>query len=63
MCSARLASSSADLFRGFVNEAAAEDYSNEYIRGAWEICMGLNEENPKYQGMYDFCAWFSKRRS
>lgn len=54
---------SAAMLREFVAEAAKEDYENEYIRGAWEICMGLSEDNPKYQGMYDFCVWLSKRRS
>jgi hypothetical protein len=54
---------SALLLREFVTEAAKEDYENSYIRGAWEVCQGLNEEDPKYRGIYDFCVWLSKRKS
>ncbi len=48
------------LIREFLQNCGADDYSNEYGRGAFDICMGLINEQERYQGMYDFACWYQE---
>lgn len=46
------------LIREFLQSLASEGYNNEYARGAFELCLGIINENEKYQGMFDFACWY-----
>lgn len=46
------------LIRSFLQDVPMDGYSNEYARGAFDICLGIINEKEKYQGMYDFACWY-----
>jgi len=46
------------LIREFLEICKSEDYSNEYGRGVVEICMGIINEDDRFQGMYEFACWY-----
>ena len=46
------------LIREFLQNLASEGYSTEYARGAFELCLGIINDNEKYQGMFDFACWY-----
>jgi hypothetical protein len=48
------------LIREFLQSLASEGYSTEYARGAFELCLGIINENEKYQGMFDFACWYQE---
>lgn len=45
------------LIREFFQSRNA-GYSNEYRRGAFELCLGMINEDERYQGMFDFACWY-----
>ena len=47
------------LIREFLQSRNHESYSNEYGRGAFELCLGIVNENEKYLGMLDFARWYN----
>ena len=51
---------SQQLIREFLQSLDSKDYSNEYAQGAFEICLGIINENEKYQGMLDFSCWYQE---
>ncbi|MCP4354739.1 MAG: hypothetical protein GY793_03720 [Proteobacteria bacterium] len=46
------------LIREFLQQTPAEGYSNSYASGAFDICLGLINDNDKFIGMYDFSVWY-----
>ncbi|RLB84794.1 MAG: hypothetical protein DRH24_03885 [Deltaproteobacteria bacterium] len=46
------------LIREFLQNLRADDYSTDYANGAFEICLGIINENEKSQGMFDFACWY-----
>ena len=46
------------LIRSFLQSLPQEGYSNEYARGAFDICLGIINEDARYQGMYGFACWY-----
>ncbi len=48
------------LVREFLQSRNFEEYSNAYGQGAFDICIGIINENDRYLGMYDFCCWYRK---
>lgn len=46
------------LIREFLQTRSSEEYSNEYGRGAFEICMGIINGDERYRGMYEFACWY-----
>ena len=46
------------LVTEFLHERPLEEYSNEYGRGVFEICLGIINQDERYQGMYDFACWY-----
>ncbi len=46
------------LIREFLQSRPSEGHSNAYGRGAFEICMGIVNEDERFQGMYDFACWY-----
>ena len=48
------------LIREFLQSRVSEEYSNEYGKGAFELCLGLINEDERYQGMFDFACWYQE---
>lgn len=46
------------LIREFLQTLDSDNYSTDYANGAFEICLGIINENEKYQGMFDFSCWY-----
>ncbi|MBW1982044.1 MAG: hypothetical protein JRJ12_12570 [Deltaproteobacteria bacterium] len=51
-----------ELHERYFAERRITDYSVEYVKGVMEISQGLYREVDRYQGMYDFCLWYSSWR-
>ncbi len=49
---------SQQLIREFLHSLKLETYSNDYGRGAFEICLGIINEDERFLGMYDFACWY-----
>ncbi|NVM20531.1 MAG: hypothetical protein HWN68_01985 [Desulfobacterales bacterium] len=47
-----------ELARQFLATCKHEDYSNEYGQGAWDICLGIINNDDRYKGMYEFSCWY-----
>ncbi len=47
------------LIREFLQAKDLETYSNAYGKGAFEICLGIINEDEKYQGMFEFACWYN----
>lgn len=48
------------LIREFLQSRQSEGYTNEYGRGAFELCLGIINEDERYQGMFDFACWYQE---
>jgi hypothetical protein len=46
------------LIREFLQSRPSEGYGNAYGRGAFELCVGIVNEDERFQGMYDFACWY-----
>lgn len=46
------------LVREFLQTRNPDEYSNEYGRGVFELCLGIMNENDRYRGMYEFSCWY-----
>lgn len=46
------------LVREFLQSKPAEDYSNAYGRGVFEICLGIINNDDRYKGMFEFSLWY-----
>jgi len=51
---------SQQLIREFLQSRDAGSYSSEYGKGAFELCLGIINENEKYRGMLDFACWYQE---
>lgn len=47
-----------ELTREFLQGRGQENYSNEFGRGAWELCLGIINDDDRYWGMYQFACWY-----
>ena len=46
------------LISEFLQSRSSEEYSNAYGRGAFEICLGIINQEERFLGMYDFVCWY-----
>ncbi len=51
---------SQSLIREFLQSRLIEDYSNDFGRGAFDICLGIINEEERYLGMYEFSCWYNE---
>ena len=51
---------SQQLITEFLHSRKLEEYSNEYGRGAFDLCLGIINDNERYKGMYDFACWYKE---
>jgi len=48
------------LVSDFLHTRSAESYTNEYGRGAFELCLGIINKDEKYKGMFEFACWYGE---
>ncbi|MBF0113301.1 MAG: hypothetical protein HQK74_11310 [Desulfamplus sp.] len=49
------------LIREFLQEQKSNDgYSNSFAQGAFEMCLGIINDNEKSIGMFEFAKWYVK---
>ncbi len=48
------------LVREFLQARSDENYSNEYGRGVFELCLGIVNDDERYRGMFEFAAWYNE---
>lgn len=46
------------LVREFLQECPHEDYTTNYGRGVFEICMGIINNDEAARGMFEFSCWY-----
>lgn len=49
---------SQSLIREFLQESTHENYSNSFAQGAFEMCLGIINDNEKILGMFEFAKWY-----
>ncbi|MBT3310838.1 MAG: hypothetical protein HN379_02490 [Desulfobacteraceae bacterium] len=49
---------SQELIREFLQSVSQDEYSNEYGGGAFDMCLGIINDQERYKGMYDFVCWY-----
>lgn len=49
---------SQQLVREFLQGRSDTTYSNAYGRGVLEICLGIVNEDERFQAMYEFSCWY-----
>ena len=47
-----------DLARQFLQDCETADYSNAFGQGAWDMCLGIINDEDRYKGMYEFACWY-----
>jgi len=40
------------------NERSDHEYSNAFGQGAWQMCLGIVNNDEQYKGMYEFSCWY-----
>ena len=48
------------LVREFLQARSDENYSNEYGRGVFELCLGIVNDDERYRGMFEFAVWYNE---
>ena len=48
------------LVSDFMRICDPETYTNEYGRGAFELCLGVIDKDEKYIGMFEFACWYKE---
>lgn len=38
--------------------AVTPGVSDDFAKGAWEVCMGVMNGSERHRGMYAFCKWY-----
>lgn len=50
---------SQELIREFLSDIDHDEYSNSFAQGAFEMCLGIINEEEKIKGMYEFALFYS----
>jgi len=48
------------LIQEFLSGCDPQQYSNAYGRGAFDLCLGLINDDERYKGMFDFACWYQE---
>ncbi len=46
------------LIREFLTQTDRDDYSNSFAQGAFEMCLGIINNDEKIRGMFEFSCWY-----
>ncbi len=49
---------SQELIRKFLSGIDHDEYSNSFAQGAFEMCLGIINEEEKIRGMYEFALFY-----
>jgi hypothetical protein len=49
---------SQELIREFLSTIDHDDYSNTFAQGAFEMCLGIINNEEKILGMFEFARWY-----
>lgn len=47
-----------ELARKFLATCSEQAYSNAFGQGAWEMCVGIINDDERFKGMYEFSCWY-----
>lgn len=48
------------LIREFLQSVPMEEYSNDYGRGAFDMCLGVINKDERFLGMFAFAVWYAE---
>ncbi len=48
------------LTKKFLQTVGQSEYSREYGKGVFEICMGIIGDEDRYRAMYEFSCWYKE---
>ncbi|MDD9302379.1 MAG: hypothetical protein HUK40_08570 [Desulfobacter sp.] len=48
------------LIREFLASVDHEEYSNSFAEGAFEMCLGIVNNEEKIRGMFEFSCWYAQ---
>jgi hypothetical protein len=48
------------LIREFLSSVDHEEYTNSFAEGAFEMCLGIVNDEEKIRGMFEFAAWYAE---
>ncbi|MCG8685156.1 MAG: hypothetical protein MI892_09795 [Desulfobacterales bacterium] len=51
---------SQQLIREFLYTKEDEECSNTYSQGAFEMCLGIVNDEERIKGMFDFACWYAE---
>jgi len=51
---------SQQLIRDFLHACPHDQYSSAYGRGAFELCLGIVNDDEAARGMFDFACWYQR---
>ena len=46
------------LIREFLSRIDHDEYSNTFAQGAFEMCLGIINNEEKIRGMFEFACWY-----
>jgi hypothetical protein len=46
------------LIREFLSQVDHDEYNNSFAQGAFEMCLGIINEEEKIRGMFEFATWY-----
>ena len=48
------------LIREFLSSVDHDEYTNSFAEGAFEMCLGIVNDEEKIRGMFEFAAWYAE---
>ena len=49
---------SQELIREFLSQVDHDEYTNTFAQGAFEMCLGIINNDEKIRGMSEFASWY-----
>ena len=46
------------LIREFLTQTDHDEYSSSFAQGAFEMCLGIINNDEKIRGMFEFACWY-----
>lgn len=46
------------LIREFLSQVDHDEYNNTFAQGAFEMCLGIINNDEKIRGMFEFSCWY-----
>ena len=52
---------SQELIRDFLSAVDHDEYSNTFAQGAFEMCLGIINDEERIRGMFEFARWYAEQ--